>query len=91
MLKRLLVAASVSTLALLSTAAGAEAATSTDPSVVVKAAKAKAPKPPVKGIDWDAPSKGIDWDAPTKAIDWDAPSKAPGGGGTVSTLRIDWD
>ncbi|MCW2823743.1 MAG: hypothetical protein JWQ91_660 [Aeromicrobium sp.] len=91
MFKRMFVAASVSTLALLPIASGAEAATSTDPSVIVKAQRAKAPKPPVKGIDWDVPTKGIDWDAPSKGIDWDAPSKAPGDGGTVSTQRIDWD
>jgi hypothetical protein len=88
--KRMFVAASVSTLALLSTAAGAQAVPSSDPSAVVKAQRAKAPKPP-RVIDWDVSTKAIDWDAPTKAIDWDAPSKAPGGGGTVSTLRIDWD
>lgn len=70
--KRLVVATSVSALAVLGSVGGATAADApkSDSAVVVKVAKFKAPKPPKKAIDWDAPAPapgGIS----TLRIDWD--------------------
>ncbi|AWB92943.1 hypothetical protein [Aeromicrobium chenweiae] len=83
MFKRLIVAASVSAIAVigLGPVAGATAASPSKQVVVkVKAVQPKISKPRV-----------IDWDAPGKAIDWDAPAPAAGSGGGFSTQRIDWD
>lgn len=83
MFKRLVVAASVSAIAVLGLgpATGASAAAPSEQSFVkIKAFQPKISKPRV-----------IDWDAPGKGIDWDAPAPAAGTGGGYSTQRIDWD
>ncbi|MRK01089.1 hypothetical protein GEV27_06095 [Aeromicrobium sp. S22] len=83
MFKRLVVAASVSAIAVigLGPATGASAVAPSEKSVVK--VKGFAPKISTPRV--------IDWDAPGKAIDWDAPAPAAGSGGGYSTQRIDWD
>lgn len=71
MFKRLVVATSVSALAILGSVSGASAEDSTSGrTAVVKVAKFKAPKPP-KFIDWDAPTPAPGGGASTQRIDWD--------------------
>lgn len=66
MFKRLLVAASVSALALLGLAPSASAAKTSD-HVVVKVHKVK----PAKAIDWDAPAADGGGYTVARSIDWD--------------------
>ncbi|WP_456696461.1 hypothetical protein [Aeromicrobium sp. P5_D10] len=71
MFKRLVVATSVSALAILGSVSGASAEESTaSGTTVVKVAKYKAPKPP-KVIDWDAPTPAPGGGVTTMRIDWD--------------------
>jgi hypothetical protein len=81
--KRLVVAASVSAIAVvgLGPATGASAGTPSSEHASVKAFQPKVTKH----------VRVIDWDAPGKAIDWDAPAPAPSTGGGYTTQRIDWD